>query len=131
VARKRQDPDRLKDIRTKEQAHETFTESQATTDFFTQTKKERREQKDNLVNQGEKTGLVSLPAPESILPLFDKDPHVRNVVISSSKSVQDSQDFLIQNTSAAKRVIMKDLLQVLRDDSNLKNKALVYNLQNW
>jgi len=93
---------------------------------FLQNLKKRKEDKDNIY-QTEKVGSYHLPPPESVLPTFNSDIHVRNVVISGSKLLQEGKDF---GMGVTKKVIVKDLLQALHDDPHHRHKPIVYQLSN-
>ena len=51
----------------------------------------------------------------------------RSVIIMSKKSVEESVGDI---ATLQKKIIMKDLISVLKDDSRLAHKPLVYQLQN-
>lgn len=52
----------------------------------------------------------------------------KQLVIMSSKDVLDSQTDVY--TSVPKKIVLKDLLTVMKKDARLRNKALHYTLQN-
>ena len=55
------------------------------------------------------------------------DSKTKEVVIISKKQVEESANDI---ATQQKKVIMKDLLAVLKSDSRLAHKPLVYQLQN-
>ena len=65
------------------------------------------------------------PGPHNLIA--SPDLKGKEVVILSKKSVvASSQDIATQQ----KKIIVKDLLSVMRNDSRLAHRALVYQLQN-
>ena len=67
-------------------------------------------------NKKDPKGLIGWPVTEE-----------KGVVIFSKKSVEESANDI---STQSKKITMKDLLAVLKDDSRLAHKPLVYQLQN-
>lgn len=97
-------------------------------DKFSKTKKDKKEDKESNF-RGEKLGSQNNPHFEQVLSTINPETHTKNIVISSSKTLEEGKDFgiIVANT---KKIIVKDLLSVLRQDPHLRNKPLVYQLTN-
>jgi len=116
----------LRDLKSKEKEVENFNDQQYSFSFWARPQKERKDHKD-IYQGGEKVGNYLLPPPESVLPNLHLEPYTKSIVIGGSKSLQDGRDFVIKD-SVTKKVIVKDLLQTLKEDPCHRHTALVYRL---